>query len=370
MILLFLTNLIVHYWHKNRIGNFLNVFYRLNKLTKCGRQIHKLHRYKQNEIIKNIKNIEQLSANISFLKTDNLKENEIGMIVWYFIELIKILTLSEVTFFHKVLQQINDRRTDIHALYAFIGRIDQCVSIGFLRNDLPFYCCPKFTHNKKQIKLESIYHPLVKDCISNDFNLQEKSLLLTGSNMSGKSTFIKSVSLNIIASQTLNTSFAKSSINPNYALSTSIRITDNIEEGASYYMEEVRTIGEMINQSNEDSVQYLFIIDEVFKGTNTIERVSAGKSILSYLNRKNHIVLVSTHDIELANLLEEEYDLKYFQESIDDGNLMFDYKIKTGKLKNKNAINILEAKGYPSSIINEAESLAEQFEAEKIKNNN
>ena len=366
LIPLFLLNLIIHYWHKTRVGNTLQIFYRLNKLTQCCNQVHSYSSEKSKEIKDSIKNVESLSSKISFLKTDHLKETEMGSIIWYFMELIKILTLSEVTFFHNILKQIKEKRTDIGSLYKFIGFIDMSLAISSLRSDLPYYSIPEITDSKKVLNVEGLFHPLVENCISNDLHLNNQSLLLTGSNMSGKSTFIKAISLNLIASQILNTSFSKSYKNPMFALSTSINISDNIEEGSSYYQEEVNSIGQKIDQSNSNEIQYLFIIDEVFKGTNTIERISAGKSILSYLNKKNHIVLVSTHDIELANMLEEEYDLQYFQEGIDDGVLSFDYKIKKGKLKNKNAINIMAAAGYPASIISEAQRLANSLEDEKM----
>ena len=98
-------------------------------------------------------------------------------------------------------------------------------------------------------------------------------------------------------------------------------------------------------------------MDEIFKGTNTIERISGGKAILSYLNKEKHTVLVSTHDIELTELLvKDNYDLYHFSEKIEDNNLFFDHKIKPGKLKTRNAIKILDLYKYPSEIIKEAKS--------------
>ena len=92
-----------------------------------------------------------------------------------------------------------------------------------------------------------------------------------------------------------------------------------------------------------------------FKGTNTIERVSGGKAILSYLNKENNIVLVSTHDIELTDILsQEKFELFHFTEQIENNGLTFDHKLKEGKLKTRNAIKILELYNYPSEIIKDA----------------
>ena len=100
------------------------------------------------------------------------------------------------------------------------------------------------------------------------------------------------------------------------------------------------------------------MLDEIFKGTNTIERISGGKAILSYLNQKNHIVLVSTHDIELTELLEKEnYNLYHFSEQIKNDELLFDHKLKSGKLKTRNAIKILELYNYPEKIISDARKI-------------
>jgi len=366
VLLSYTIHLGLHYWHKNRIGNFAHIFSRLNKLTSTCKQLHSFSPEKEkDEILESIKNVNQITANIYFLKTNNLQENEFASIFWLILEFFKIFTLSEITIFHKVVDQIENRRNDIKKLFEYIGEIDTAISIGSLRTGLPFFSKPIFERNKKEIELESVYHPLVENCVTNDLHLIKKGLLLTGSNMSGKSTFVKAINLNAIAAQTLNTSFTEKYVAPIFAIFSSIKIEDDIDSGRSYFLEEVASIGEMMEASNSETVQYLFTIDEVFKGTNTIERVSAAKAILSYLNKKNHLVLVSTHDIELTSFLQEEYDLYYFQESVANENLTFDYQLKQGELKEKNAIKILELAGYPKSVVEEAKILADKIEQNK-----
>ena len=108
--------------------------------------------------------------------------------------------------------------------------------------------------------------------------------------------------------------------------------------------------------------QNLFLLDEIFKGTNTVERISAGKAVLSALTKENNLVFVSTHDIELADLLKDEYELYHFSEKVNHKTVDFDYKLKDGKLKNRNAIRILQINDYPESIIAEAIALAKQLD--------
>jgi DNA mismatch repair ATPase MutS len=121
----------------------------------------------------------------------------------------------------------------------------------------------------------------------------------------------------------------------------------------SFYFEEVNTMASLIEEVQSTN-QNLFILDEVFKGTNTVERIAAAKAILSYLNRNDNIVIVSTHDIELASMLKHEYELYHFVETIKDSKFHFDHKLKAGQLKTRNAIRILEIADYPMEIIAEA----------------
>jgi len=112
--------------------------------------------------------------------------------------------------------------------------------------------------------------------------------------------------------------------------------------------------------------QNLFILDEVFKGTNTVERISAAKAILSYLNRNDNIVVVSTHDIELADMLEGEYDLYHFTETVENSKLHFDHRIKPGQIRTRNAIKILELANYPAEIISEAREISATLRTARI----
>ena len=107
--------------------------------------------------------------------------------------------------------------------------------------------------------------------------------------------------------------------------------------------------------------QNLFILDEVFKGTNTIERIASAKAILSYLNKKNNLVFVSTHDVELSALLATQYELYHFAEAIENNQFYFDHKLKAGALKTSNAIRILELYNYPAEIIEEAQKISKNL---------
>jgi DNA mismatch repair ATPase MutS len=178
--------------------------------------------------------------------------------------------------------------------------------------------------------------------------------------MSGKTSFIRTVGLNIITGLTLNTCFAKAMSFSRQRIYSAIRISDDLLNDKSYYFEEVLTIKQMIDKGNSGS--NLFLLDEIFKGTNTVERIAAGKAVLSKLSKNSNKVLVSTHDIELTDLLADEYELYHFSEMVNDKNVDFDYQLKEGPLTKRNAIRILEINRYPQSVVKDALSIAEELD--------
>jgi len=183
--------------------------------------------------------------------------------------------------------------------------------------------------------------------------------------MSGKSTFLRTLTINSILAQTIYTCFADEFTTPILKQYSSIRIDDNLFEGKSYYFQEVNIMASLLEKV-ETPFQNMFVLDEVFKGTNTVERIAAAKAILSYLNRKANIVIVSTHDIELADMLGKEYDLYHFTETVENSGLHFDHSIKAGQLRTRNAIKILELSNYPPEIIEEARQICSTIITSKI----
>jgi len=102
---------------------------------------------------------------------------------------------------------------------------------------------------------------------------------------------------------------------------------------------------------------YLLVFDELFKGTNTVERIAINSAVFSDLAKTDNLVLASTHDLELTALLHSQYDLYHFSETIADDKLQFDYKLKKGVAQEGNAIRILELCGYPSELVQSAKNI-------------
>ena len=358
LIPVFGINIFFHYWNKSNINKFIRSLPQLVRLMNVSRSFIKRDLpFDNTGIQKNINNLKSFKRKFKLLSFGEAGENEIAQFFLLFVELIKAFFLVEIHSFFSTLKELENKRADINSLLNYVGNIDAAISTASLRAGSITYTIPVITPHKKELTAKDLYHPLIENCIANSITIKQKSILITGSNMSGKSTFIRAVAINSILAQTIYTCFAAEFTTPVLKVFSSIRITDNLQDGKSYYFEEVNTIGALIDAS-EKPFQNLFIIDEVFKGTNTIERVAAAKAILTYLNKNENIVLVSSHDIELVDLLHTEFELYHFVEHIENDNLVFDHRLKHGALRSRNAIRILAISNYPAEIIEEANRIA------------
>ena len=180
--------------------------------------------------------------------------------------------------------------------------------------------------------------------------------------MSGKSTFLRMMGVNIIFAQSFYFVLAKEYSAPFFNIVSSISPNDDLTKGKSFFMAEVESILRIIKALEKD-VPVFCPIDEIFRGTNPIERIAMSAEILTYLNNGKTISIVATHDRELTDILKENYDFYYFSENVDTNRgLSFDYKIKKGISQTRNAIKLLEYMGYPSEIIDRSYKRAEIIE--------
>jgi hypothetical protein len=362
LILLLAVNFVFHYWNKNNLYKYASSIPQLLKMNALARNIltYPVFDEENSSLVGAVKMLDRMSLSMSIFKLEAKLQSEIGMLVEYLVELIKALFLIEPLILFSTLKTLDSRRDQIKEVFDFIGEIDSALSIEALRQSSPQFCVPSISTTEKQLSISGVYHPLVFGAIPNDICCNQKSVLLTGSNMSGKSTFIRTIGINVLLGQTINTCFAKEFTMPRTKIHSAIRVTDDLLDEKSYYLEEVLSIKNLLDESTSGTAN-LFLLDELFKGTNTVERIAAGKSVLSYLTNGSSIVFVATHDLELADFLNNSFDLYHFSEVIDQGRILFDYKLKQGNLESTNAIRILELCGYPSQVVDEAIRIADQL---------
>lgn len=363
----YIVNIGFHYWNKRNLYKYLGSIPQLLKLNNIANNLHKDPLFKAiNPNLQNsIRVIRQVRNRMSFFRLEANLQGETEAIFWGILELFKIAFLLEPLLLFGVLRRLDSKRKEIENVYCFVGEIDILISITSLRSGLNYYSLPVIDDSK--IIAANVYHPLIPDCVSNTIEVSDKSILLTGSNMSGKTSFIRTIGLNMITGLTINTCFAESMTIPRLRIYSAIRISDDLMNDKSYYFEEVLTIKEMVEKSSNGKPN-LFLLDEIFKGTNTVERISAGKAVLSTLSKNKNFVFVSTHDIELTDMLSDEYELYHFSEIVKENNVDFDYKLKEGKLKNRNAIRILQINDYPNDLIDEAIAISEKLDKITVAN--
>lgn len=361
-------NMFLHYWNKNNTFQFLKSFPQLNNLINVSKVlVKKGDQFYDKSIEDGVLNLKSFQQKIALINFDNGTgiQSELSQLGTYLTELIKAIFLIEVFTLFRLTKELENKKASIQLLFDYVGGIDSSISVASLRAGNIKTCIPTFVSYSKEFHAKGIFHPLIEDCVKNDLLINGKSILITGSNMSGKSTFLRTLAINSLLAQTIYTCFADEFTSPILKQFSSIRIDDNLFDGKSYYFQEVNIMGSLLEQV-ESPHQNLFILDEVFKGTNTIERIASAKAILSYLNRKENIVVVSTHDIELADMLDNEYDLYHFTETVENNELHFDHRIKAGQLRTRNAIKILELSNYPVDVISEARQITTTLRTTKI----
>ncbi|MBQ8044206.1 MAG: DNA mismatch repair protein MutS [Clostridia bacterium] len=273
---------------------------------------------------------------------------------------VKMIFHVDIIKFYSMLEVLKKNQDAIKDVYEVIGRIDTCIAIASYRESLEYWSEPKLKNsNSIEYKVEEVYHPLISKAVSNSIS-EKKSVLLTGSNASGKSTFIKTLAINAILSQTIYTSASRSYEAPFYQIYTSMALRDDLISGESYYMVEIKSLKRIITAKHEDR-PILCFVDEVLRGTNTLERISASAHILTHIAHDKAMCFAATHDIELTKILSKDYKNYHFQEKIMDNDVKFDYKLYDGETKSRNAIKLLKMIGYSDEIVDKASNMANNF---------
>lgn len=217
-------------------------------------------------------------------------------------------------------------------------------------------------------RAENMYHPLIASPVANSLDT-DQCVLLTGSNASGKSTFLKTAALQTILAQTVHTVTADSYEACFFRTFSSMALRDDLIGEESYYMVEIRSLKRILDRICEEKAEVSSFIpifccvDEVLRGTNTVERISASSQILKRMAQEKMICLAATHDIELTYLLEGIYRNCHFEEEITDDSIRFDYRLKEGRAMTRNAIRLLKLMGFEEKITREAEKMAEKMAA-------
>ncbi len=332
------------------LGSFLTGVKRFTRLKTDNPEFTRI----QEKLAQSLRAVEKISKQTLVF---GLKNNEIA-------EYFFILFHTEAINFYKVLNRIKKKRDDLKNIYLTIGKLDAYLSIASYRAGLNYYSLPQL--RDYQLDVEDLYHPLLKDPVSNSLVIEKNGALITGSNMSGKSTMLRAIGINTLLSQTIYTSLSRKYQGSFYKLLTSIGRTDNVISGDSYYMVEAKALLRIIKEL-DSRITILCIVDEIFRGTNSAERIAASTEVIRYLSSENCITFAATHDLELTEMLKDKLHNFHFKELVDDTGLYFDYHLWAGPATTRNAIRLLEYIGYPQPIIEGSRKTIRKLEAHSEK---
>jgi DNA mismatch repair ATPase MutS len=299
--------------------------------------------------------IERVRQRLRWLVTDRTSAPELVQAVFGYLNMFFLL---DVVIFLRSVSALRENQKTLAAVMESVGAIDATISVASYIESLPVSCVPTFS-TQRHFEVSGLCHPLIAAPVSNAFTLIERSALIAGPNMAGKTSFVRTIGINLILAQTLNFCLARDAILPRVVVRSAIRREDNLSDGESYFFSEIKQILEFIRVEKSASF-HVFLIDEIFRGTNTIERIAGSVAVLRHLARE-HMVVVTTHDAKLQELLADTFDMHHFTDLVAEGKYGFDYLIRPGPVRSRNAIKLLELTGYPKSITCEAERLADEL---------
>lgn len=285
-----------------------------------------------------------------------------GTDVSIFNEYTGMVFLRDLIKYEKMSDALIKKSEEFKTIFDVLGTIDSLIAIASYRRRVD-YVIPeliKSSSKKDQATtIKDMVHPLIEKSIPNSLETID-SVLITGSNASGKSTFLKTLAINIIFAQTIYTTLTKEFKCSFFKVYTSMALKDDIFSNESYYIVETKSLKRIIDGINNE-IPTICFVDEILRGTNTVERIAASSQVLKYLTLNNCICIAATHDVELTHILEKYFTNYHFQEKIENNEITFDYKMYKGRATTKNAIKLLKILGYSNAIVEKAEEKANKF---------
>ena len=266
---------------------------------------------------------------------------------------LNFLCLADWVAYRFTAQRLPVLSADLLRIYDLVGSLDAAIALASFLEHTPTWCRPGASADG-EIEIDGGYHPLLPSPILNSLYVHDRSALISGSNMGGKTTFIKMIGINVILGRNLGICLATRARIPHVPVMACIRTQQSVESGKSRYFDEIEAILSFLRSGPQAP---LLVLDEPFSGTNTTERIAAAKAVLRALSVHSG-VLATTHDVELQALLADRFDLYHFQER-PDLDALFDYVLRPGPCTEGNALRLLARVGFPPEIVEEAMAFVE-----------
>ncbi len=382
---LVIYNIVSYFKEKGEIDPYITSFsYIMRLMQSCG-DLEKVHApvcsREWERIRKARAGLQGMKRNSGWVMSP-YRGNASGDILAIFMDYVRMVFHVDLIKFNGMLKVLRGHQEDVDTLIQVMGYVETAIAVGIFRISLEAsgaedgerngelreagreWCVPEFT-GEEEIVLEAGYHPLLNYPVKNGI-AAGRGVLLTGSNASGKSTFLKMVALNAILAQTVHTCAAARYRAPFFQVYSSMALRDDMGSGESYYIVEIKALKRILDAAAQRKGRILCFVDEVLRGTNTVERIAASTQILKSLGSSGILCFAATHDIELTELLQKDFDNYHFEEEVREGDIFFNYRLKEGKATTRNAIRLLELMGYDQAVIQRASAQAEHFVASGV----
>lgn len=363
VILLAVYNMITYFKEKNEIDTYITSFAYVMRLLRASDKLGKLQIdvcSGEIDLINQHKKALGQFRRGSFWLMSSGRMSGSGNPIDIFLDYLRMTLHLDLIKFNNMLSQVRLHIDDVDAMVQMAGYIETAIAIGAYRKSAEGQWCKPVFSDRRFLKAENIYHPLIENPVKNSIST-DQGVLLTGSNASGKSTFLKTVAIGAILSQTIYTCPADAYEGEMYHICSSMSLRDDLGSGESYYIVEIKSIKRILDIAKTSPHTVLCFVDEVLRGTNTVERIAASTQILQGLAAEKVFCFAATHDIELTELLEDSYYNYHFEEEVENGDVKFNYKLQNGKATTRNAIKLLGIMGYDEDIIRQAEKQAAIF---------
>lgn len=281
----------------------------------------------------------------------------------FFLLIIGNALLGEAFTYYRLRDHLFKYRESIQAAVKIVGEMDAFISTASYYQTLSKTCTAEFI-DEHTLTAKTMIHPLLQNPVPNDVDLK-RNILISGSNASGKSTYLKMIAINTILAQSFGFALADSYQAGIFQLYTSMSLSDSLEANDSYFVAEIKSIKRILDHIQDD-IPILCMIDEILRGTNTGERIAAASEVLMALSRSQALCLAATHDLELTRILLHHYHNRHFTESLQDDQMKFDYHIHEGASHSRNALALLTRLEFDAKVVEQAEEQLQYYEANGV----
>jgi DNA mismatch repair ATPase MutS len=333
-----------------------------SKLSKTAKQLRSIkngvdqilpEEWKSEEIIKDVKPLLNNSNNDaeSIIRLNRIIEKLDSRLNLFAGPLLNGFLLWDIKVIDQLKHWKEGYESDVYQLISLVGKMEALASLANWGYNHPHYTYAQLNEDHLNIKAKDVYHPLIPfdENVPNDFNISKGEFIsiITGSNMSGKSTFLRTIGINLIlafsGAKVAASSFQASILK----VFTYMRIKDALEENVSTFKAELNRV-ELILKMLEQKEHAIYLIDEMLRGTNSYDKLNGSIAITKEILHKEGYAMIATHDIklaELANSIERGIENYYFDIEFKGDELAFDYKVKEGICNSFNASFLLRQLG-------------------------